>query len=235
VIRNPSFEASGSPANVGYVQPGNVAGWDAGGGGRGINVNGAGPFTDNGLASDQDRVLFLQGNTTFVSQNITGLTAGQQYTLIFDVNARMCCGQEPTSYRVSFADAPLVEEEITPVGAGMPYLAKYLVFTPTTTEGVLKFEHTSAAGDHTLLLDNVRIVRGVVTPAPKLAAQTAAAGTFRIAWPTAATTFKLQSAASLTGTWTDVTTPIVLEGTDNVVTEAVGTGNKFYRLIQTTP
>jgi hypothetical protein len=235
VIRNPSFEASGSPANVGYVQPGNIAGWDAGGGGRGININGAGPFTDNGLASDQDRVLFLQGNTTFVSQNITGLTAGQQYTLIFDVNARMCCGAEPSSYRASFADTPLVEEEITPVGAGMPFIAKYLVFTPTTTEGVLKFEHTTAAGDHTLLLDNVRIVRGVVTPAPKLTAQPAAANTFRIAWPSAATTFKLQSAASLPGTWTDVTTPIVVEGTDNVVTEAVGTGNKFYRLIQTTP
>ncbi len=235
VIRNPSFEASGSPANVGYVQPGNIAGWDAGGGGRGINVNGAGPFTDNGLASDQDRVLFLQGNTTFVSQNITGLTAGQQYTLIFEVNARVCCGQEPSSYRVSFADTPLVEEEITPVGVGMPFIAKNLVFTPTTTEGVLKFQHTTAAGDHTLLLDNVRIVRGTVTPAPKLTAQTAAASTFRIAWPTAATSFKLQSASSLTGTWTDVTTPIVLDGTDNVITEAIGTGNKFYRLIKTTP
>jgi len=235
VIKNPSFEASGSPANVGYVQPGKLAGWDAGGGGRGININGAGPFTDNGLASDQDRVLFLQGNTTFVSQNITGLTAGQQYTLIFDVNARACCGQEPSSYRVSFADAPLVEEEITPVGVGMPFIAKNLVFTPTTTEGVLKFEHTTATGDHTLLLDNVRILRGTVTPAPKLTAQTAAAGTFRIAWPTAATGFKLQSAASLSGAWTDVTTTIVLDGTDSVVTEAVGTGNKFYRLIQTTP
>jgi hypothetical protein len=235
VIKNPSFEASGTPASVGYIQPLNIAGWDAGGGGRGVNINGAGPFTDNGLASDQDRVLFLQGNTTFASQNITGLTAGEQYTLVFDVNARMCCGAEPTSYRVSFADAPLVEEEITPVGAGMPFIAKYLVFTPTATEEVLKFEHTSATGDHTLLLDNVRIVRGVLTPAPKLSAQAPAAGTFRIAWPTVATNFILQSTASLPGNWTDVTTPIVLDGTDNVVTEAVGTGNKFYRLIQTTP
>jgi len=79
----------------------------------------------------------------------------------------------------------------------------------------------------------VRIVRGTVTPAPTLTAQTAAASTFRIAWPTAAASFKLQSATSLTGTWSDVTTPIVLDGTDNVITEPVGTGNKFYRLIQT--
>ena len=68
------------------------------------------------------------------------------------------------------------------LGAGIRFVTKNLVFTPTTTEGVLKFEHTSAAGDHTLLLDNVRVVRGMVTPAPKLTAQAAAASTFRIAY-----------------------------------------------------
>jgi hypothetical protein len=43
----------------------------------------------------------------------------------------------------------------------------------------------------------------------------------------------LQSTSNLPGTWTDVSTPIVQEGNENVITEAVGTGNMFYRLIQT--
>jgi hypothetical protein len=233
VIKNPSFEASGSPESVGYIQPNNVAGWDAGGGGRGVNINGAGPFTDNGLASDQDLVLFLQGSGTFVSQTVSGFTAGQKYTLIFDVNARNCCVVEPSSYRASLDDSPLVEEEINPVGVGMPFITKYVVFTPIATEGVLKFEHTTAAGDHTLLLDNVRIVPGVVVASPRLNAQVPTGNTFRIAWPADATKFKLQASSSLTGNWSDVTTPIVLDGTESVVTEAIGSGNKFYRLIET--
>jgi len=232
VIKNPSFEASGSPEGVGYI-PNNVAGWDAGGGGRGVNINGAGPFTDNGLASDQDLVLFLQGTGTFVSQTVSGFTAGQQYTLIFDVNARNCCVVEPSSYRASLDDTPLVEEEINPVGAGMPFITKTVVFTPTAAEGVLKFEHTTATGDHTLLLDNVRIVPGIASALPRLNAQVAAGNTFRIAWPADATKFKLQATSSLSGNWSDVTTAIVVEGAQNVVTELIGSGNKFYRLIET--
>jgi len=233
VIKNPSFEASGSPEGVGYIQPSNVAGWDAVVGGRGVNINGAGPFTDNGLASDQDLVLFLQSNGTFVSQTVSGFTAGQKYTLIFDVNARNCCTNDPSSYRASFDDSPLVEEEITPVGVGMPFITKYVVFTPTATEGVLKFEHTTATGDHTLLLDNVRIVPGVVVASPRLNAQVATGNTFRIAWPADAAKFKLQSTSSLSANWSDVTSSIVVEGTENVVTEAIGSGNRFYRLIET--
>ena len=58
--------------------------------------------------------------------------------------------------------------------------------------------------------------------------------TFRIVWPAAATQFKLQATTTLPANWTDVTTPIVVEGNDNVVTESIGTtGNKFYRLIGT--
>ena len=171
VIRNPSFEASGNPAGVGYVQPDNLAGWDFSGGGRGININGVGPFTDNGISSDQDRAVFLQSMGTVMSQNLSGFIAGQKYTLIYEVNARNCCAApNVTSHRVSFADEAVVEEDITPVGPNNSYIVKYVVFTPTASDGILKFENT-AEGDHTLLLDNVRIVKGVVTasePAPAL-------------------------------------------------------------------
>lgn len=59
VIQNPSFEASGSPPGVGYLQPYAIAGWEGGAGGRGVNVDGEGPFSDNGDVPDQDRTLFL--------------------------------------------------------------------------------------------------------------------------------------------------------------------------------
>jgi len=35
---------------------------------------------------------------------------------------------------------------------------------------------------------------------------------------------------NLPGGWTAVNLPIVINGTDNVVTDTVGSGNKFYRL-----
>jgi hypothetical protein len=57
--------------------------------------------------------------------------------------------------------------------------------------------------------------------------------TMRILWPAAATGFKLQSAATLPGTWTDSSHPVVVENDMNVVT--VPTTNaalRFYRLIQ---
>ena len=231
-IINPSFEASGSPANVGYVQPNRIAGWEATGGGRGININGAGPFTDNGLSSDQDRVLLMQGITS-VSQPLTGFQPNQEYTLMFEVNGRMCCGPEPIAYRVTFNDGVLVEEEITPVGQQNPFILKHLFFTPTAADGTLIFEHTTPAGDHTLLLDNIRIVKGhiaEVPPVPTLAAS-ASSGNIRITWPTSFAGFSLESTSILPGGWAAVATAPTVEGNNNVVVEASGSGRKFYRLV----
>lgn len=233
VIRNPSFEASGNATGVGYV-PESIAGWDFSGAGRGININGVGPFTDNGLSSDQDRVVLLQGQNLGASQTVTGLVAGQKYTLIFDVNTRNCCSATPSSYRASFADEVLVEEEITPAGALNPYLAKYLVFTAAGTEGVLKIENTSE-GDHTILVDNVRIAPGEVVPivtGPTLAFAGPTGGNLRLSWPVSADGFVLQTTTSLSTAWTDSTAPVSVEGNQNVVTIGVDSGNRFFRLIK---
>lgn len=228
-IRNSSFEASGSPANVGYVQPGNLAGWDVTGGGRGINFNGVGPFSDNGRTSDQDLIGFLQGAGA-MSQRVSGFESGKEYTLIFEVNGRSCCGIEATVYRATLDDTVLVEEEIMPVGAANPFYAKYISFTPAATEGVLKFEHATPAGDHTLLLDNIRIVKGKAVQAPQLSVARTGAD-LRISWPVAATGFGLQSTSSLPSGWAPVQAAPVQEGDQNVVTESSASGNKYYRLI----
>lgn len=158
VIQNPSFEASGSLYPFpGYVQPAFQAGWDITGG-HGINIDGAGPFTDNGRAGDQDLVLFLQGNNASASQTLTGLASGKKYIVGFLVNGRRCCGPEESSYSVSFDDAELGNETFAPVDAANPYLVRQSTFTAAGNEGILKFTHTTSAGDHTLLLDNVVVV-----------------------------------------------------------------------------
>lgn len=164
VIRNPSFEASGSPPGVGYLQPYGTAGWDGGAGGRGINIDGEGPFTDNGDVPDQDRAAFLQNTGSFLAQNITELSPGQRYTLVFAVNARACCGGIPVA-RVTFADEVLMEEEVPQVGGRRPYSVRYLPFTASSTEGILRFELAGPAGsDVSLLLDDIHIVPGERTP-----------------------------------------------------------------------
>ncbi len=166
VIQNPSFEASGSPPGVGYLNPFRLSGWTAGPGGYGINVNGEGPFTDNGWVPDQDRAGFLQGTGTAISQTLTGLTPGGRYTLVLGLNARNCCGGTPIA-RVTFAEEVLFEQVVPPVGALNPYPSLYLPFTAPANEGVLRIEIAGAepaGSDVSLLFDDVHLVPGTRTP-----------------------------------------------------------------------
>ena len=152
---------AGLAASPGYIT-GAIAGWEAGGGGRGVNVSGLGPFADNGTNPDQDNVLFLQDAGTWVSQVLSGLTPGQNYTVRFGANARG--GHQPL-LEVSFDDyiAPILP--ITPVGGANPYHTLEVVVPATAEQGVLRFEQT-AAGEHTVLIDNVRVVPGGTLPEP---------------------------------------------------------------------
>ena len=231
VIENPSFEASGNPVGVGYLGPKKIAGWDITGG-YGINIDGAGPFTDNGHAPDQDRVLLIQ-NAGSLSQTVTGLTAGQKYTLIYSVNRRTCCGGPMLTHSVSFDNQALVtDEEVMPVGGANPYLAKYLTFTAAGTEGLLQFT-TQVQGDATLLIDDIHIARGEIKPAgPPLGARFEVGGNVRVGWLATATDYRLQSAPTLTGMWQDVATGATVEGTENVVREVINGTSRFYRLIK---
>lgn len=232
VVRNPSFEASGNPAGVGYIQPDNIAGWEASGGGRGVNINGVGPFSDNGLSSDQDRIVFLQGAGTAISQNLAGFVPGQKYTLVYEVNTRICCNPDPSSYNVLFADEVIFQEELSPLGGTTPYTVKTVAFTPQSAEGVLKFEHTSQ-GDHSLLLDNIRVVKGdfiPTVPEPALGVARLAGGRIRLSWPSSAADFRLQMTTGLPGGWVNANAAVIVEGNQNVVTITPDSVTRFFRL-----
>jgi hypothetical protein len=163
VVRNPSFEASGSV----YPYPGyfnSVGGWDiSGGGGRGVNIDGAGPFSDNGRANSGDVVLFMQGAGATVSQNLTGLTQGDKYTIAYLVNARGG-GAEDTTYSVLINGASVFDGDITPVGGSNPYYLNQVEFTADATEDVLGFQGTTATGDHTVLFDNIIVLPSAAAP-----------------------------------------------------------------------
>ena len=242
VVKNPSFEASGSPVGVGYLQPANISGWEFGPGGRGVNVTGVGPFSDNGAGLDQDSVLFIQGSGS-MSQWIEGFDAGSPYTLYYYVNARNCCGEGGvTAYTVSFDEEILLEEEVLPVGGENPYALRFLTFTPSFEDGVLQFD-TQPEGDHTLLLDDVHIVKGeFVPPTPEppapepvevtMRVRRLTDGTLEIRWPTTgAASLALQWTAALGGDWSEVEAPVVPDGEESTTIIRPGAERAFFRLL----
>ena len=221
-VQNPSFEASGTPPAPGYIS--RISGW-AGSGNYGVNFSGAGPFADNGRNPDQDNVAFIQGAAS-LSQTISNLTAGQPYTLSYAYNARS--GNTP-HLTVTIGGTTVQDENITADGGSAPYYAKSASFTPAGSTALLTFAQT-ATGDQTVLFDNVAIVPGGVVTGPPLRARIATGNAFRISWPNSVTGFALQSTASLPGGWTDVGLPAVDDGTDDIVTDTIGNGTRFYRL-----
>ncbi|MDA1276976.1 MAG: DUF642 domain-containing protein [Verrucomicrobia bacterium] len=234
VIQNPSFEAAGNPVGVGYLQPRNMAGWEMTGG-FGVNITGVGPFADNGTAIDQDKVLFMQGSGS-ATQLITGFTPNRDYTLIYYANARNCCGAGVTRYSVSFDGEVLLEEDIVAVGGNNPYELRFMVIHPLAEEGILSFA-TSPEGDHTFLLDNIRIVPGVVTPPPPpppsvplTIARRENNTSLRISWPRTARTFFLQSSTGLPGGWAELFDPIEVDGNENFVIVNPGAEPRYFRL-----
>jgi hypothetical protein len=204
-----------------------MTGW-TGSGSYGVNFSGVGPFADNGRNPDQDNVAFIQGAGS-LSQTISNLTAGQRYTLSYSYNARS--GNSPR-LTVTIGGATAQDENIAPVGANKPYYVKSASFTAAGSTALLTFAQT-ATGDQTVLLDNVAITPGGAggeVSGPPVGAQLSTGNTIRFSWPTSASGFGLQSTANLPGGWTDVTLPISIDGTDNVVTDTIGGGNKYYRL-----
>jgi len=182
----------------GYLQPERLAGWLPSGG---YGVNGYSPttffvepFLDNGINSDQDNAFFVQ-NAGNLKQTVTGLTAGQPYTLVFDYNFRDGRGLNSSGapnlgqLELTLDGAVvLTTDELPPVDSVSPWPGFwhtkpfYQAFVPFTAQGdtaEVIFAHVGVTADETMLLDNVRILPGARTPpaiTTELAEQTIQAG-----------------------------------------------------------
>ncbi len=161
VVANPSFEASGTPLDTGYLAA--LAGWTTGGmGGVGVNAAG-GDFANNGAVPEQDHVVFIQG-ADYIEQTLRGLVAGETYAVSFHYNATT--GNNPT-LRVSVDDTTRFEQSVSPVGGNAAYTTGTANFTASATTAVIRFEQVSG-GDQTVLLDDIRITGVVIEPVPNL-------------------------------------------------------------------
>jgi hypothetical protein len=227
VIENPSFEASGEPGPTSF--PGPMAGWSVSGP-HGVNFSPGNVFGDNGLTPDQGEVLYMWHEGT-ISTEITGLRAGQIYTLIYGVNARLAPPGSVLTYDVTFADTPLLQgRELRPVGGRNPFLTEYLTFTNRAPSGVLAFT-TYNEGDTSILLDNVRLLPGIRVPSPPLSISRAA-GKVLVTWPVSAQGFVLQETSDLPGGWANSAATVTEQGPSYVAESAPTGSSRFYRLTQ---
>jgi hypothetical protein len=227
VVQNPSFEASGTVPSPGYVPPGPMAGW-TGAGGYGVNISGNGPFADNGRSLDQDNVAFLQGETSSITQVISNLVAGSTYALSYAYNAR----SNNTPRLQVTVDGVLVHDEfVPPVGGTNRYHTTNIVFQAIDTSAIITFTQ-AAAGDQTVLLDDVRVLVGSLPQVP-LSIRRDVLGSVRLSWPkSAGGSWVLQSSTVLPPSWVDTGLPVGEEGDEYVVYDSAGNPQQFYRLTQ---
>ncbi len=233
VVKNPSFEASGLPSGVGYLPA--IAGWNFVGG-HGINIDAAGPFSDNGISGAQDRVGFLQSPASF-SQILEGLTPNATYSLSYSVNARSGDTAGPTPYRVMVDGLELVNVDQEPVGAGMPYDVVVISFVPADSIAELKFEVTAAGGpaaDQSLLLDDIRITPAASGVSVPIMIRLIGGNSVSLSWPSSAPgSLVLQSSTSMaTNSWRNVDAVPFEEGGNKQVIDVLDGPRKFYRLVQ---
>ncbi|HAO67193.1 MAG TPA: hypothetical protein DCR17_10975, partial [Verrucomicrobiales bacterium] len=151
-VMNPSFEASGEPFSPdGIISPANIAGW-VGEGTYGVNIDGLGPFGDNGRTSESDFVGFISGVGS-LTQTLDSLVVGNDYRLTFEYNART--GDNP-QLTVMLGEEQVYQESVKPVGSENAYRTASISFTADDVQIPLSFQQTKD-GDHTILLDAIRL------------------------------------------------------------------------------
>jgi hypothetical protein len=132
-VANGSFETDDVPASPGY---GDITDWTGGSG-----INDGGPFGDNGVIPDGEKLAFVQG-TKMLSQQLTGLEDGAEYVLDFYYNARNCCGGTI---------------DLT-VSVGGEELGSVSDVRPVGSENAVIEDTADASGDH-IVFDRDRIGR----------------------------------------------------------------------------
>jgi hypothetical protein len=84
--------------------------------------------------------------------------------------------------------------------------------------------------ERTQVVDYLKNKYGLGVSRPTLAISRAPNSSVLVAWPSAATGFALESSAVVTGGWTKVNNPIVVQEDQNTVSLSIGPGSLFLRL-----
>lgn len=148
------------PDEYGY-DPTNISGWTfspltPGASGSGIADQGS-AFGFTAPPSGASQVAFLQVNDASISQTIEGLTVGDEYSLLFNLEGRPSTGGAATS--VTIGGDTLLLEVVPTTGAWTAY---DLEFTATAASELLTFFTTDPSdSDVATAIDDV-----VITPEP---------------------------------------------------------------------
>lgn len=157
-ISNPSFQ-NGSANYPGYAT---ISGWTANNGYSGVNGPGQ-PFGANTNFPDANQVGFLQNSPTTgsalttISQNISGLTPGDQYWFQAFYNGRQ--GSGTPGLLATYGSQTIAN--VSNISTSNPnYTFLNTTFTPTSSSGTLTIENSgSTATDNTLLIDSVSVIQ----------------------------------------------------------------------------
>ena len=165
-IVNNSFEVDTFATTPGYVS-GNapITGWTSSiTTGAGLNPisTGASPFANNGTIPDGTKVAFLQADGEVLSQFVSNLVIGSNYIVKFYENSRS--GYAVPSLSVTMGGTVIVPSHTIAAGSYRQVVSD--VFTATDTAMELDFVKAAgpAAGDSTVLLDYVVVLKAVATP-----------------------------------------------------------------------
>jgi len=164
-ITNPGFEANSFTIFPGYIDGspaqapnGPITGWTGTPVNRtGLNPAGTSPFANNGIIPEGTNVAFLQAGASGAASlqtTVTGLQINTKYNVSFRVNARAA---QSAVLRFSVDGTQMGEDaEVTQVGPN-PYNYAAFEFTATAEQHNINIANVRAAGDHTLLVDDVKI------------------------------------------------------------------------------
>jgi len=160
-VQNPSFESNWNPTWPHY---GSIDSWNGGAGVNDRSLDRGGPFWDNGKSPDGNRVAFKQQGGD-LSQEISGLTAGQLYWVQFYYNTRgdVLSGTCDITTRFNGNDLDSItgiQRVTAPEGSApitVPFYSRSVPFVADTDTGTLTF-HVNTVGDRTALFDAVTIV-----------------------------------------------------------------------------
>lgn len=131
-------------------------------------------FDRNDPAPEGSQYAFVQGESGFISQDVSGFVVGQQYQIGFQYVARSCCG--PTANANPFnvlADGAVVGTFTPPqqTDTGTFTFGQTAPFTANDTTLTIAFDGLGVPGnDTTTFLDAIQIVPEPTAPAVMAAA-----------------------------------------------------------------
>jgi len=136
----------------------------SGNNGSGIAGNGSAFTSSNSNAPEGVQVAFLQGTGSSISQALTGLVSGANYTVTFSAAQRATTNINGQTWQVQL-DGNVIGSYAPPQSA-TAYIDYTASFTATATSQTLAFVGTDTrGGDNTIFIDNVRNTR-VVSSTP---------------------------------------------------------------------